>query len=118
MSQYNQPIETTMKKRALACLPSILLALQIGTADTVEAADCSVARDPRRCEAQQIAREACADLQGLARSACIREALPPPDCTHAPNTSQCLSKQSAAQACKDGNGKVNRKCLRGKNKNY
>ena len=100
-----------MKRLVLSCLFGIVVAAP-GSIAFGKEADCSVARDPRRCAAQQAAREACGSLQGQARSACIHEAIPPPDCSHAPNTIQCLARQAAAQACKDKHGKAHRQCLR------
>ena len=100
-----------MKHLIFRCLLGITIAAGCGTTFGKEA-DCSVARDPRRCAAQQAAREACGSLQGQARSACIHEAIPPPDCSHAPYTIQCLARQAAAQACKDKHGKAHRQCLR------
>ena len=76
-------------------------------------ADCGAARDPRRCEALLAARAACSELQGQARSACIRDALPEPDCTRASNVVQCQERQAAALACGDKRGRSYRKCLRG-----
>jgi len=100
-----------MKHLFIGCLLGVMLAC--GQVNAVgKEADCSVARDPRRCEAQQAAREACGALQGQARGACMREAMPPPDCTHAPSTIGCQSKLTAAQACKSKHGKAHRKCLR------
>ena len=100
-----------MKPIFAACLIDLLLACGLNNAMGKET-DCSLARDPRRCEAMKVAREACGDLQGPAKSACVREAMPPPDCARAPNTVQCQSKQTAAQACKGKHGKSHRKCLR------
>ena len=79
---------------------------------TAKNTDCSIARDPRRCEAKQAAQEACKELQGQARSACVSAALPPPDCRRAPNTVECQARQSTAAACKDKHGKAHRKCLK------
>ena len=100
-----------MKHWFIGCLLGVMLACSQVIAVGKEA-DCSVARDPRRCEAQLAAREACGDLQGQAKGACMREAMPPPDCTRAPNTIGCQSKLTAAQACKNKHGKAHRKCLR------
>lgn len=100
-----------MKRLAFFCL--LFLSLNPGYATVAsKKADCSVARDPRRCEAQQAAREACSGLQGQAHSACMHEAMPPPDCSRAPNTIQCQARQAAATACKDKHGKAHRQCLR------
>ena len=100
-----------MKHPVFGYLFGIVIAAASGLACGKEA-DCSVARDPRRCESLQAAREACSGLQGQARSACINEAIPPPDCSHAPNTIQCQVRQAAEQACKDKHGKAHRQCLR------
>ena len=100
-----------MKRMLARSLFGAFLLCALGSAGGKEA-DCSVARDPRRCEAQQAARDACADLQGQAHSACMREALPPPDCGRAPSTAQCQAKRSAEQACKGKHGKAHSKCLR------
>lgn len=100
-----------MKCLIIGCLLSFVFTLSCGNAFGKDA-DCSMARDPRRCAAQQAAREACSSLQGQARSACIHEALPPPDCSLAPNTIQCEARQTAAQACKGKRGKARRQCLR------
>ena len=100
-----------MRRTLLTCLLGFTLAWSIGSAIAKEA-DCSIARDPRRCEAQQAAREACGDLQGQAKSACMRAAMPPPDCTRAPSAAECQSKLTAVQACKGKHGKAHRKCLR------
>lgn len=105
-----QETNTHMRYAITAVLGATLALCAIGAKG--KEADCSVARDPRRCEAQLIAREACGGLQGQARSACMREALPPPDCSRAPNTVECQSKQRAAQACKDKHGTAKRKCVR------
>ncbi|CAG4882262.1 protein of unknown function [Georgfuchsia toluolica] len=101
-----------MKRLFFCCLFGIVIATPYGIAFGNEA-DCSIARDPRRCAALQAAREACSSLQGQARGACLREAMPPPDCSHAPNAIQCETRQAAEQACKDKRGKAHRQCLRG-----
>ena len=77
-----------------------------------KAPDCSVARDPRRCEAMQAAHVACAGLPADAHAACVRDALPPPDCTHAPNTSQCEQRQAAEATCRDERGKARTRCIK------
>lgn len=100
-----------MKRLFFCCLFCVVIAPSYGIAVGKEA-DCSIARDPRRCAALQAAREACSSLQGQARTACIHEAMPPPDCSHAPNTIQCEAHQAALQACKDKRGKARRQCLR------
>ena len=102
-----------MKHVFIGCLLGVSLASGLGNAIGKEA-DCSVARDPRRCEAQQAAKAACGDLQGQAKSACLHEAMPLPDCTRAPNTVECQAKLSAAQACKGKHGKSHHKCLQDK----
>ncbi len=102
-----------MNRPVIICFASLSAVLLLAwTSASSKEADCSVARDPRRCEAQQVAREACSGLQGQARSTCIREALPPPDCSHAPNTTQCQAKQAAAEVCKEKRSKAHRQCLR------
>lgn len=75
-------------------------------------ADCSVARDPRRCEAMQAAHTACAGLPAEAHAACLRDALPPPDCTHAPNAAQCERRQAAEAACQNVKGKARKRCVK------
>jgi hypothetical protein len=83
---------TAMKTLFFSCLFG-LVALG-NTAEAAKNVDCSVARDPRRCEARQMAQEACNGLQGQARSACVSAAMPPPDCSYAPDTTQCQAKQT------------------------
>lgn len=102
-----------MQRLALICLTAIAAAITYGSAAAKEA-DCSMARDPRRCAALQAAREACGGLQGQARGACIRDALPAPDCSRAPNTIQCQEQRAAKEACQDKRGKAHRQCLREK----
>lgn len=104
-----------MKHLVNSCLFCLTIAAGCNAAFSKEA-DCSVARDPRRCSAQQAARKACNSLQGQARSACIQELMPPPDCSHAPNTIQCQARMAAAQACQDKRSKTHRQCLREKTK--
>ena len=106
-----------MKQGVFRLLAGVATVIVTITADGKNA-DCSVARDPRRCEAKQAVSEACHDLQGQARSACMREALPPPDCSRLPNTAECQSGLAAAEACKDKRGRVNRRCLRKKTANH
>ena len=99
-----------MKQRVFRLLTGVATAITVLTVYGKNV-DCSVARDPRRCAAKQVASEACHDLQGQARSACMRDVVPPPDCTHAPNTSECQSKLAVEAACKNKRGKVNRGCV-------
>jgi hypothetical protein len=100
-----------MRPCAFACLFATIAVLGSLSASGKEP-DCSVARDPRRCEAQRAAQEACSGLRGEAHGACIRDALPPPDCNHAPNAPQCQAKNAAELACKEKHGNAHRKCLR------
>jgi len=90
-----------------------LLALAVGPlAGSAVAADCAVARDPRRCAAQQVALLACADARGAEKRACIAASLPPPDCTRAPDRRRCEREARAQAACRTYSGKQLTKCLR------
>lgn len=75
-------------------------------------ADCTVARDPERCEAQRAALKACADLRGPAKRACLDAALPPVDCNKASNPEACSKAQKAREACTAKTGTALKKCLR------
>lgn len=81
-------------------------------AGSASAPDCAVARDPRRCEAQQAAVLACADARGVEKRACIAASLPPPDCTRAPDRRRCERDARIQAACRAFGGKQLAKCLR------
>jgi hypothetical protein len=97
---------------ALACLATLMPLKCLAASRAGKPADCSVARDPRRCAAKETAKEACGELQGSARSACISAAMPPPDCNMAPDISGCESKKGKVKSCGSKHGKALQKCKR------
>jgi len=95
---------------ALACLATLMPLKCLASSHAGKTTDCSVARDPRRCAAKETAKEACSELQGSARSACISAAMPPPDCGMAPDIAGCGSKTKKDKACGAKHGKALQKC--------
>jgi hypothetical protein len=97
---------------ALACLAALTPLNCLAASHTGKPADCSVARDPRRCAAKEKAKEACGELQGAARSACISAAMPSPDCSMAPDVAGCESKTRKGKYCGSKRGNALQKCKR------
>lgn len=107
----------TMNPHALRLLfASLLLATGLmhgpcAHAQTGGDVDCSIARDPARCEAHQAALAACADQRGKAKTACLAEHMPPVDCSKASNPANCAAAERAKQACGGKQGKALKACL-------
>ena len=99
-------------------LRSLFLAMALagaaqGAAAQGASVDCSVARDPERCQAHQEALAACADQRGRAKMACINERLPPVDCAKTANPARCEARERAKQVCQGKSGKELKACLGG-----
>ncbi len=94
--------------------PALLLGFLAtqGQAQTADAVDCSIARDPARCEAHQAALSACAEQRGKKKMACINEQLPPVDCTQSNNPARCTAIQRAKETCRGQSGKTLKACLK------
>jgi hypothetical protein len=91
----------------------LMLALSaLASVPAFAAADCAVARDPGRCEAQRAALKTCADVRGAAKHACLEAALPPVDCSKASDPERCEKAQKAREVCNTKTGKDLKKCLR------
>lgn len=74
--------------------------------------DCTLARDPLRCQALQQARSACKEKRGSGRQKCIEEKLSAPDCAKDKDRSRCDARQLAQEACKGKSGKARQSCLK------
>ncbi len=72
--------------------------------------DCSVARDPARCEANQAAIAACADQRGKQKTACLEQHLPPVDCSRAENPTRCEAAEKAKRRCAGKSGAALKAC--------
>jgi hypothetical protein len=80
----------------------LMLALSaLASVPAFAAADCAVARDPGRCEAQRAALKTC-----------LEAALPPVDCSKASDPERCEKAQKAREVCNTKTGKDLKKCLR------
>ncbi|TRZ68853.1 MAG: hypothetical protein D4S02_03070 [Rhodocyclaceae bacterium] len=72
--------------------------------------DCTLARDPLRCQALQKARSACKEKRGSGRQKCIQEKLSDPDCSK--DKARCEARQLAQEACNGKTGKAKQSCLK------
>lgn len=118
MHTYSCPLPALMRIHyvisLVLCLVSGLAAAQTLPAPTTEApVDCSRARDPVRCEANQAALAACSHERGKRKTACLAERMPPIDCSKAANPRRCESIERAKQTCADKRGKAQQSCLKG-----
>lgn len=78
--------------------------------------DCSLARDPERCEINQAALAACADQRGKSKTACLNERIPPIDCSRTSNPARCEAAERAKQNCAGQSGKALKSCMQGETK--
>ncbi len=93
-------------------LTSLSLCAGVASAQTTPV-DCTLSRDPARCEANQAALAACSHERGKRKTACLTEHMPPVDCSKASNPARCEATERAKQTCADKSGKAQTACLKG-----
>ena len=93
-------------------LASLSLCAGVASAQTTPV-DCTLSRDPARCESHQAALAACSHERGKRKTACLAEHMPPVDCSKASNPARCEATERAKQTCADKSGKAQKACLKG-----
>lgn len=101
-----------MKRYMIAVGLFVMISLPAGAAiATGVAGNCSLARDPLRCQAMEKARGACKEKRGSAKQKCIQEKLPLADCSRDTDPGRCEARQLAREACKGKSGRAKQVCL-------